>query len=127
MDTLHFHHHSRGLQALPDDVIKAAYIDGANWWQMTMWVKLPMILPLIVVTLLMRVIDVLRALEVLFIMTFGGPAASTEVLSLKIYKTAFESRDLGYASTISMLLISLTLILSIAILFYSNPMKQEER
>ncbi|MEM7128415.1 MAG: sugar ABC transporter permease [Chloroflexota bacterium] len=116
-----------GLQALPDDVIKAAYIDGANWWQMTMRVKLPMILPLIVVTLLMRVIDVLRALEVLFIMTFGGPAASTEVLSLKIYKTAFESRDLGYASTISMLLISITLILSILILIYNNPMSQEEQ
>jgi len=116
-----------GLQGLPDDVIKAAYIDGANWWQMTMQIKLPMIFPLIIVTLLMRLIDVLRALEVLFIMTFGGPAASTEVLSLKIYKTAFESRDLGYASSISMLLISITLILSLVILFYSNPMQQEDR
>jgi len=114
-----------GLQALPDDILKAAYIDGASWWQMTTRIKLPMILPLIIVTLLMRVIDVFRALEVLFIMTFGGPAQATEVLSVKIYKTAFSAQNLGYASAISMLLIGITFVLSIMILLYNNPMRQE--
>lgn len=115
-----------GLQALPSDVMQAAYIDGANWLQMTVLVKLPMLLPLIIVTLLLRIVDVFRALEVLFIMTFGGPAQATEVLSVKIYKTAFAAQNLGYASTISMLLIGITFVLSLVILFYNNPMQQKE-
>jgi multiple sugar transport system permease protein len=116
-----------GLQSLPDDVMQAAYIDGANWFQMTWLVKLPMMLPLIIVTLLMRIIDVFRALEVLFIMTFGGPAQATEVLSVKIYKTAFAAQNLGYASTISMLLIAITFVLSVVVLIYNNPTRQEGR
>ena len=116
-----------GLQAIPRDVINAAYIDGANWWQMTTQVKLPMIRSLIIVTLLLRLVDVFRALEVLFVMTFGGPAQATEVLSVKIYKTAFAAQNLGYASAISMLLISITLVFSIIILIYDNPMRQEGR
>jgi multiple sugar transport system permease protein len=115
-----------GLQAIPNDVIQAASMDGANWWQMTLQVKLPMILSLIVVTLLLRMVDVFRALEVLFVMTFGGPAQATEVLSVKIYKTAFAAQNLGYASTISMLLITITFILSILILIYNNPMRQRD-
>lgn len=113
-----------GLQALPNDIIQAAYIDGASWWQMTTRIKLPMIASLIVVTLLLRLVDVFRALEVLFIMTFGGPAQATEVLSVKIYKTAFAAQNLGYASAISMLLISITLILSIIVLIYNNPVDE---
>ncbi|MEM7802003.1 MAG: sugar ABC transporter permease [Chloroflexota bacterium] len=116
-----------GLQALPSDVINAAYIDGANWWQMTMRVKLPMISSLIVVTLLLRLVDVFRALEVLFVMTFGGPAQATEVLSVKIYKTAFAAQNLGYASTISMVLIAITLTLSIIILIYNNPLSEGDQ
>ena len=112
-----------GLQALPKEIMEAAYIDGASWWQMTLRVKLPMMLPLIIVTLLMRIIDVFRALEVIYIMTFGGPGRTTEVLSLKIYKTAFTAQDLGYASVISVILIAITLVLSIAILLYQNPTK----
>lgn len=115
-----------GLQALPGEVLEAAFIDGANWLQMTLRVKLPMLLPLIIVTLLMRIIDVFRALEVIFIMTFGGPGRSTNVLSLKIYRTAFQAQDLGYASVISVILIAITFILSIGILIYSNPAKTQE-
>lgn len=114
-----------GLQAIPSDVINAAYIDGASWWQMTLRIKLPMIRSLIIVTLLLRLVDVFRALEVLFVMTFGGPAQATEVLSVKIYKTAFAAQNLGYASTISMLLIFITLLLSIVVLIYNNPMREE--
>lgn len=115
-----------GLQALPKEVMEAAFIDGANWLQMTLFVKLPMMLPLIIVTLLMRVIDVFRALEVIFIMTFGGPGRTTEVLSLKIYRTAFTAQDLGYASVVSVILIAITFVLSLGILLYNNPTKAQE-
>lgn len=113
-----------GLQALPSDTTAAAYIDGANWWQMILYVKLPMIRSIILVTFLMRLIDVFRALEVMYILTFGGPGLSTQVLALHIYKTAFTAQQLGYASTISMLLISILLILSLGVMLYQNPLKE---
>ena len=111
-----------GLQALPSEVIEAAEIDGANWWQQIFFVKLPMIRSIIIIALLMRMIDVFRALEVMLIMTGGGPGRATELLSLHIYQRAFETQQLGYASAISVLLIFFVAGLSLAILKISNPM-----
>ncbi len=113
-----------GLQSLPAEVTEAAIIDGANWYQIIFRVKLPMIRTIIMVTLLMRVIDVFRALEVIYTMTFGGPGLSTEVLSLHIYKTAFTAQQLGYASTIAVLLMAIILVFTILILLYQNPLKE---
>ena len=113
-----------GLQSLPAEITEAAIIDGANWFQIIFRVKLPMIRTIIMVTLLMRIIDVFRALEVIYTMTFGGPGLSTEVLSLHIYKTAFTAQQLGYASTIAVLLMVIILIFTILILLYQNPLKE---
>lgn len=113
-----------GLQALPGEVVEAARIDGANWWQQIFLIKLPMISSILVIALLMRLIDVFRALEVMYIMTGGGPGRSTELLSLHIYNRAFDAQLLGYASAISVLLIAIVFALSLAILVIGNPMKE---
>lgn len=91
---------------------------------MTWFVKLPMIRSVILITLLLRLVDVFRALEVIYILTFGGPGRSTELLSLHIYKTAFTSQQLGYASAISTLLIGIIFVLSLGILVFNNPLKE---
>ncbi len=113
-----------GLQALPGEVLEAARIDGANWWQQIFLIKLPMISSILVIALLMRLIDVFRALEVMYIMTGGGPGRSTELLSLHIYNRAFDAQLLGYASAISVLLIVIVFCLSLGILVIGNPMKE---
>lgn len=112
-----------GLQNLDGSVMEAARIDGATPLQAIFKVKLPLLLPVIVVTLLMRLIDAFRVLEVIYIMTFGGPGDSTEILSLHIYKVAFVSQKLGYASSISVLLLLVVLVLSLCALMISNPLK----
>jgi len=114
-----------GLQGLPGDVMEAAYIDGANWFRMTWHVKLPMMRNILLIALLMRIIDVFRALEVIFVMTGGGPGASTRVLSLTLFQTAFTGRDLGYASTIALLLSVILIVFSIVLLWFSNPLKEK--
>jgi len=114
-----------GLQALPSEVLEASTIDGANWWQQVFFVKLPMISSILVIALLMRLIDVFRALEVMYIMTGGGPGRATELISLHIYNRAFDAQLLGYASAIAVLLIALVFILSSAILMIGNPMKDK--
>ena len=108
-------------------VLEAARVDGANWWQTTFRVKLPMVMNVIAITLLMRLIDAFRVLEVIYILTFGGPGDSTEILSLHIYKTAFVGQRLGSAAAISVLLLLVVAALSWFALRLSNPLKDEER
>ena len=112
-----------GLQGLPSNIIEASKIDGANWWQMTWRIKLPMMRNILLIALLMRIIDVFRALEVIYIMTNGGPGSSTRVLSLLLFQTAFTSQDLGYAATIAVLLSVILIVLSILLMLYNNPLK----
>jgi multiple sugar transport system permease protein len=115
-----------GLQALPSEVIEASRMDGANWWQSTVLVKLPMIKTVLLIALLMRIIDVYKVVEVVFILTFGGPGRSTELLALHIFKTAFTAQQLGYASAISILLLAIVTLLSILVLAFANPMKEQK-
>lgn len=115
-----------GLQGLPSNIIEASKIDGANWLQMTWRIKLPMMRNILLIALLMRIIDVFRALEVIYIMTNGGPGSSTRVLSLLLFQTAFTSNDLGYAATIAVLLSVILIVLSILLMLYNNPLKEKE-
>lgn len=103
-------------------VIEASRIDGANWWQMTLLVKLPMIAHVIAITLMMRLVDAFRVLEVIYVLTFGGPGDSTEILALHIYKTAFVGQQLGVAAAISVLLLVVVAGLSWVALRISNPL-----
>ncbi len=106
-------------------VIEAARLDGARWWQMTFRVKLPMISHVIAITLMMRLIDAFRVLEVVYVLTFGGPGDSTEILALHIYKTAFVGQQLGVAAAISVLLLVVVAVLSWGALRLSNPLKAD--
>jgi multiple sugar transport system permease protein len=106
-------------------VIEASRIDGAGWWQMTFLVKLPMVMHVIAITLMMRLIDAFRVLEVVYVLTFGGPGDSTEILALHIYKTAFVGQQLGVAAAISVLLLVVVALLSWGALRLSNPLKNE--
>ena len=106
-------------------VIEASRIDGARWWQMTFRVKLPMIAHVIAITLMMRLIDAFRVLEVVYVLTFGGPGDSTEILALHIYKTAFVGQQLGVAAAISVLLLVVVALLSWDALRLSNPLKND--
>lgn len=114
-----------GLQSLPSSAVEAARVDGCSTFQIIWNIKIPLLLPVITVALLLRMIDAFRVLEVIFIMTFGGPGLSTEVLSLHIYKTAFLSQRLGMASAISNFLLVVILILSVVLLIIANPARTE--
>jgi multiple sugar transport system permease protein len=111
------------LQGLDSSVTEAARIDGASWWQTVLLVKLPMIKEILIVTLLMRMIDGFRSLEVVYVMTFGGPGLATQLFSLHLYKAAFVSQQLGQASALSIVLLAVVTVLSLAILQMANPMK----
>lgn len=101
------------LQSLPRSTMEAARVDGATAWQTILYVKLPLMVPVLIVTGLLRLIDAFKVLEVILILTNGGPGLSTEILSLRISRTASEFRELGTAAAMSNLLLILLMILTL--------------
>ncbi len=108
------------LQSLPKSALEAARIDGANGWQQIVHIKLPLMLPVLVVTCLLRLIDAFKVLEVVLVLTNGGPGLSTEILSLRISRTASEFRELGKAAAMSNILLGLLLLLTMAMFIYGK-------
>ncbi|WP_299875539.1 carbohydrate ABC transporter permease [uncultured Sulfitobacter sp.] len=108
------------LQSLPSSAIEASKIDGATGWQQIIYIKLPLMLPVLIVTLLLRLIDSFKVLEVILVMTNGGPGLSTEILSIRINRTASEFRELGEAAAMSNLLLIVLLILTFAMFIYNK-------
>ena len=110
------------LQSLPQSTLEAARIDGASPWQQIIFIKIPLMMPVLIVTLLLRLIDAFKVLEVILVMTNGGPGLSTEILALRISRTAFEFRELGVAAAMSNLLLILLLILTVIMFLYTKIM-----
>jgi len=108
------------LQSLPRSALEAARIDGASGWQQIIYIKIPLMMPVLVVAALLRMIDAFKVLEVIFIMTNGGPGLSTEILSLRIYKTAFVSWELGRAAALSNILLAIVMVITIAMFIYTK-------
>ena len=101
------------LQSLPRSALEAAQIDGATGWQQIRYIKLPLMMPVLIVTGLLRLIDAFKVLEVILVMTEGGPGLSTEIIALRISRTATEFRELGVAAAMSNYLLLLLLILTL--------------
>lgn len=108
------------LQSLPRSALEAARIDGATSWQQILYIKLPLMMPVLIVTALLRLIDAFKVLEVILVMTEGGPGLSTEILALRISRTATEFRELGVAAAMSNYLLILLLLLTVAMFAFNR-------
>ena len=101
---------SAGLQALPQEPLEAARMDGASPWQVFRDIVLPLLKPVMTLSILLRTMDLLRIFDQIFILTQGGPGFATETVSLYIYRTAFRFFNFGYASAMSFLALGLTIV-----------------
>lgn len=112
-----------GLQAIPEELYEAGKVDGATGWQTFWQITLPMLKPTILVSTLLRVIWVANSVDVIYIMTGGGPGYSSLTLSVYTYMKAQKAMDFGYASTLA---IYLTLMLSTVAYFYLRNLNLKE-
>lgn len=103
---------SGGLAALPQEPIEAAQIDGATEWQVLRYITLPMLFPFMVVAVMLRSIDALKAFDAFYVLTGGGPGRSTTTLNVYAFKEALEFTALGRGSAIAILMMGLTILLS---------------
>ena len=101
-----------GLSAIPEDLYRQAMVDRANAVQRFYRITLPLLRPVLVVTVLFRSVEALRIFDLIFVLTGGGPGGSTLSLSLLAYGY-FSSGDFGYASAVSVVLFFLALGLSV--------------
>ncbi len=101
-----------GLQVIPDELYEAARIDGAGAWQQFKKITLPLIKPAILIALLFRTMDAFRVFDLVFVMTQGGPADSTNVLQFYGYKKIFTEGLMGYGSTISVAVFLMAFVMS---------------
>ncbi|WP_299031271.1 carbohydrate ABC transporter permease [uncultured Sulfitobacter sp.] len=108
------------LQSLPKSALEAARIDGATGWQQIIHIKIPLMLPVLIVTMLLRLIDAFKVLEVILVLTGGGPGLSTEILALRIARTAREFRELGEAAAMSNYLLMLLMVLTLGMFAFTR-------
>jgi multiple sugar transport system permease protein len=90
-----------GLQTIPDSLAEASVIDGANAWQQFWYVRLPLLAPSLLIAAMFRALDAFRIFDLVYVLTGGGPADSTEVLSTLTYKNLFSALQFGYGSALA--------------------------
>ncbi len=106
---------SAGISGLPEDVYEAATVDGANGWQRTIYITIPLLRSTILAVLMLGFIYTLRVFDVIWIMTKGGPADATEVLPTFAYRLSFISFNFGQSAAVSVVIL---VILLVAAVFY---------
>ncbi len=104
-----------GLASLPQDPYEAAKLDGASSWDMFRHITLPLVWPHIVVALVIRTIDALKAFDTIFVISNGGPGTASETLNIFLYQTAFAYYDMGYASAITVVFFILIMVISLVL------------
>jgi multiple sugar transport system permease protein len=100
-----------GLQSLPQEVIEASEVDGANGWQSLRYITLPLMAPILWLIFLLRAIDSFKVLDIPQGLTLGGPGRATEYFSLFNYRTARKFFDYGGAAAQAFLLLLIVMIL----------------
>ena len=103
---------SAALLSLPRDVFEAAAIDGANWWT-TLWrIAIPLLIPVIAATFVVRWLGAVKMFDIALAATHGGPGRATSVVNLFIYEEAFRSLKFAESAAMSIIVLVITMILT---------------
>jgi len=94
-----------GLISLPTEPYEAAGLDGATWFQQQRFITLPLLRQLMAIAVVLRAMDAFRTFDIVYVLTAGGPANSTYLISLYIYDWAFKFLKLGMAGALSTVLL----------------------
>ena len=98
------------LQNVPNEVNEAAALDGATGIQRTLHVTLPILKPTILVTVVFSISNSFRVFDLIFVMTSGGPAHNTEVMTIYMYNNTFLNLQYGLGSAVSIFILLFSLI-----------------
>jgi multiple sugar transport system permease protein len=108
-----------GLQALPKDILEAARVDGANAWQSFWKVTFPLMLPVSITAVILRIIFKLKLADIIINVTAGGPGGATDSVTSFIFREYRDRSNVGYGTMLAMvylilIILFVTLLLSLA-------------
>ena len=109
-----------GLASIPEEPYEAARVDGANAFHQFRDITLPYMRPVIIITLLIRLIFALKTYDLIYIMTKGGPGDATDLISYYIYRSAFIGLDLGQAASMSVILLLIVCVIIYPLFKFMN-------
>jgi raffinose/stachyose/melibiose transport system permease protein len=101
-----------GLKGIQREIIEAAEVDGAGNWHMFRHIEFPSIAPAFTINTVLSVIGTLKAFEVIYAMTGGGPGNATDVIATYVYKVGFTSGRMGYGTAVSLILFLMIVVIS---------------
>lgn len=110
--------------AISKEMQEAGEIDGATGWRKARYLTIPLIRPVIMVTMLLSITGAMKALDIVQIMTAGGPFGSSEVMATYMYKQAYSMGKFGYANAISIIIFLFTCLLTL--IFHLVTRRSEE-
>jgi multiple sugar transport system permease protein len=110
-----------GLAALPVEPFEAARVDGASAWQRFRFLTLPLMAPVLVVAAILRVTDLLKVIDIVYVMTSGGPGHASETINLYNYLVALSYDRIGYGAAVALVLFVLVLLCTLALVRVRAP------
>ncbi len=113
-----------GLHAIPDELYEAAKVDGTGAWRRFRDITVPLLMPVIVAAIILRVIGLFNSPDVLLILTGGGPGNATQTIALYGFQTAYLGFDFGYAAAISVLALACLMAFTVVYVRVSGVTKE---
>ena len=120
---LHLVLYSAGLQNIPDEIIEAAYIDGASWFEVVRYITLPLLGSTIRITILLSVLGSLQYFDLVWVMSQGGPVHASETLTTYLITYGFKSFAMGYGSTVGVFMFMICFVF--ALMYQRFIMRQD--
>jgi multiple sugar transport system permease protein len=114
-----------GLVGIPPALYDAAALDGASRLRTLFGITLPLLRPVLAMTVLLRALDAFRVFDVVYVLTEGGPANTTETLSVYAYKTMMRAGDFGYGSALSV--VTFLCVLLLGAFYFAWTRREHER
>jgi raffinose/stachyose/melibiose transport system permease protein len=114
-----------GLLGIPHDLYDAAAIDGAGIWASFRHITVPLLKKTFVTALVLIIVGSLTYFDLIYIMSSGGPGTASYTLALYVYHAAFQQQDIGYGSTIAVLLFVLSIVISGLLIRFSRLISEQ--
>jgi len=112
-----------GMQAIPEQIYDAAKVDGAGGWKCFFHVTLPLLKPSLLIALVLRTMFSLRAYDIIYGLTRGGPGDSSRVISFHIIESGIKYLKIGYSSAVSVILLLFTAAFTV---YYMRELTKEK-
>jgi multiple sugar transport system permease protein len=105
-----------GLAALPLEPFEAARVDGASAWQRFRFITLPLLMPTLLVATMLRMMDLLKVIDIVYVMTGGGPGHASETINVYNYLVALSYDRIGYGAAVALVLFAIVLLCTLGLI-----------